>query len=232
MKQIIYDLSAWTRNAIIIIIFWSPILLCNSYGQKNKSDSIIFHKYAMLRIQPTVNLRTLQELYQYWQAQDEGEKAAVGRDILGRPTDQPTLYWTGWWIPEHFSQPLIFRQLYKRTIKYLNIEHQSKVVDPDSIAQEKQNLIESLTAMDTLLRNKPLFFQVIHKRYKGNIASYVDDLYANSFMTSPKRFKQMIRRTRPKRLIKDLGVNYTLSMALYEVWLMQQSQEETSESVQ
>lgn len=77
--------------------------------------------------------------------------------------------------------------------------------------------------MDTLLHNKPLFFQVIHTRYKSNIASYVDDLYTNSFMTSPKRFKQMMRRTRPKRLIKDLGVNYTLSMALYEVWLMQQN---------
>ena len=212
-------------KAIFTLLSAFLCIFTTSQAQVEREDSATFRKYAMLRIQPTVNLRTLQELYQYWQAQDEGENAAVHIERVRKPTDQPTLYWTGWWIPEHFSQPLIFRQLYKRTIKYLNIEHQSKVVDPDSIAQEKQNLIESLTAMDTLLRNKPLFFQVIHTRYKGNIASYVDDLYANSFMTSPKRFKQMMRRTRPKRLIKDLGVNYALSMALYEVWLMQQSQE-------
>ena len=219
-------------KTIITLLSAFLCFFATSQAQVEREDSATFRKYAMLRIQPTVNLRTLQELYQYWQAQDEGENAAVHIERVRKPTDQPTLYWNGWYIPEHFSQPLIFRQLNKRTIKYLNIEHQSKVVDPDSIAQEKQNLIESLTAMDTLLHNKPLFFQVIHTRYKGNIASYVDDLYANSFMTSPKRFKQMMRKTRPKRLIKDLGVNYSLSMALYEVWLMQQNQEETSESVQ
>ena len=212
-------------KAIFTLLSAFLCIFATSQAQVEREDSATFRKYAMLRIQPTVNLRTLQELYQYWQAQDEGENAAVHIEMVRIPTDQPTHYWNGWCIPEHFSQPLIFRQLNKRTIKYLNIEHQSKVVDPDSIAQEKQNLIESLTAMDTLLHNKPLFFQVIHTRYKGNIASYVDDLYANSFMTSPKRFKQMMRRTRPKRLIKDLGVNYTLSMALYEVWLMQQNQE-------
>ena len=219
-------------KAIFALLSAFLCIFATSQAQVEREDSATFRKYAMLRIQPTVNLRTLQELYQYWQAQDEGENAAVHIERVRKPTDQPTLYWNGWYIPELFSQPLIFRQLNKRTIKYLNIEHQSKVVDPDSIALEKQNLIESLTAMDTLLHNKPLFFQVIHTRYKGNIASYVDDLYTNSFMTSPKRFKQMMRRTRPKRLIKDLGVNYTLSMALYEVWLMQQNQEETSESVQ
>ena len=212
-------------KTIITLLSAFLCFFATSQAQVEREDSATFRKYAMLRIQPTVNLRTLQELYQYWQAQDEGENAAVHIERVRKPTDQPTLYWNGWYIPELFSQPLIFRQLNKRTIKYLNIEHQSKVVDPDSIALEKQNLIESLTAMDTLLHNKPLFFQVIHTRYKGNIASYVDDLYTNSFMTSPKRFKQMMRRTRPKRLIKDLGVNYTLSMALYEVWLMQQSQE-------
>ena len=81
--------------------------------------------------------------------------------------------------------------------------------------------------MDTLLHNKPLLFQVIYKKYDGNIQRYVDDLYAKSFMTSPRRFKRMMRRMRPKLLVKDLGVNYTLSIALYEVWLMQQQDSES-----
>ena len=208
---------------ILFIIF----TLCTLSAKA--SDSTVFHRFAMQDIQPCADISTLQEIFTYWVKQDNGEKKNESLDKLWsiriRDSYTPGVVSSGSHLSSLYNQGEKANASYNRALIRLREEYESKEKNADSIAQEKKNLIESLTAMDTLLHNKPLFFQVIHTRYKGNIASYVDDLYANSFMTSPKRFKQMMRRTRPKRLIKDLGVNYTLSMALYEVWLMQQSQE-------
>ena len=67
------------------------------------------------------------------------------------------------------------------------------------------------------------FRDEFNAKYKGSIPRYVDALYAQSFMTSKRRFRRMVRRRSPKLLVKDLGVNYSLSMALYEAWIRQQN---------
>ena len=223
-------------KTIITLLSAFLYFFATSQAQVEREDSATFRKYAMQDIQPCADISTLQEIFTYWVKQDNGEKENESLDKLWsitiRASYTPGVVSSGSHLSSLYNQGEKANASYNRALIRLHEEYENKEKNADSIAQEKQNLIESLTAMDTLLHNKPLFFQVIHKRYKGNIASYVDDLYANSFMTSPKRFKQMMRRTRPKRLIKDLGVNYSLSMALYEVWLMQQNQEETSESVQ
>ena len=223
-------------KTIITLLSAFLCFFARSQAQVEREDSATFRKYAMQDIQPCADISTLQEIFTYWVKQDNGEKENESLDKLWsiriRDSYTPGVVSSGSHLSSLYNQGEKANASYNRALIRLHEEYESKEKNADSIAQEKQNLIESLTAMDTLLHNKPLFFQVIHKRYKGNIASYVDDLYAYSFMTSPKRFKQMMRRTRPKRLIKDLGVNYSLSMALYEVWLMQQNQEETSESVQ
>ena len=82
-------------KAIFTLLSAFLCFFATSQAQVEREDSATFRKYAMLRIQPTVNLRTLQELYQYWQAQDEGENAAVHIERVRKPTDQPTLYWNG-----------------------------------------------------------------------------------------------------------------------------------------
>ena len=223
-------------KTIITLLSAFLCFFATSQAQVEREDSATFRKYAMQDIQPCADISTLQEIFTYWVKQDNGEKENESLDKLWsiriRDSYTPGVVSSGSHLSSLYNQGEKANASYNRALIRLHEEYESKEKNADSIAQEKQNLIESLTAMDTLLHNKPLFFQVIHTRYKGNIASYVDDLYANSFMTSPKRFKQMMRKTRPKRLIKDLRVNYSLSMALYEVWLMQQNQEETSESVQ
>ena len=185
-------------------------------------DSTVFHQYAMTHIQPMPNFSSLQSVYAFWQLQDKSEDKNSQHFLWWYPHDE---YFANGYFPTagitHFSHPLE-EPAYNEALGYLRQQFKSRMKDADSIQNEKAQLVQSLTTMDSLLHNKPLLFQIIYKKYDGNIQRYVDDLYAKSFMTSPRRFKRMMRRMRPKLLVKDLGVNYTLSMALYEVWQMQQ----------
>ena len=179
------------------------------------TDSVVFSKYAMIDIQPSPPLIYIQTIFNFWRAQDKGESDLI-KEIPPEARDMPREF--GYIIfTQRDAEPT-----YKAAINDLQKSFDRRITDSDSIAQEKRQLVNNLTAMDTLLHNKPLLFQVICKKYGGNIPKYVDALYSRSFMTSPKLFKRMMRRTRPKLLVKDLGVNYALSMALYQVWLKQQ----------
>ena len=196
------------------------IFLCLTWciwqrGYADVSDSIVFSKYVMCKIQPAPQLSTLQIIFKYWVAQDKGESDLV-------KGESPIL----WDMPFEFGDIRFIQYAaepaYNVALNDLRKQFDRRITDPDSIAQEKRQLANSLTAMDSLLHNKPLLFQVIYKKYGGDITKYVDALYSRSFMTSEKLFKRMMRRTRPKLLVKDLGVNYALSMALYQAWLKQQ----------
>lgn len=190
----------------------------------NHPDSTVFHQYAMTHIQPMPDFYAMQSIFRYWQLQDKSEDDNAQKNIMFWWPDNlhtsPGYAITGG-APRNFYHPKE-EPAYKESKDFLRLQFKYRMKDTDSIQNEKAQLIQSLTAMDTLLHNKPLLFQVIYKKYDGSIQRYVDDLYAKSFMTSPRRFKRMMRRMRPKLLVKDLGVNYTLSIALYEVWLMQQ----------
>ena len=190
----------------------------------NNSDSTVFRRYAMAHIQPMPDFYAMQSIFRYWQLQDKSEDDNAQKNIMFWWPDNlytsPGYASTGG-VPRNFYHPKE-EPAYKESRDFLRQQFKNRMKDADSIQNEKSQLVQSLAAMDSLLHNKPLLFQVIYKKYGGNIERYVDDLYAKSFMTSPRRFKKMMRRMRPKLLVKDLGVNYTLSMALYEVWLMQQ----------
>ena len=197
-----------------------------TFSSSLQPDSTVFRQYAMTHIQPMPDFYAMQSIFRYWQLQDKSENYSAQKNItFWFPDNMITsnkgeLYWGSSFL--HYYHPNEGPS-YKGTIDFVRQQFKNRMKNADSIQNEKAHLVQSLTAMDSLLHNKPLLFQVIYKKYGGNIQRYVDDLYAKSFMTSPRRFKRMMRRMRPKLLVKDLGVNYTLSMALYEVWLMQQN---------
>ena len=213
--------------AKIIYILIDLLLVFPIKSHATAADSIIFSKYAIEYIQPAPNLCNLQTIFRFWQNQDKGES-----DIIANIT--PAMI--GFDSNLKFGNPLFHQHEaepgYKLALEELRKQFDNRMTNPDSIAQEKRQLANSLTAMDTLLHNKPLLFQVIYKKYGGDITKYVDALYSRSFMTSEKLFKRMMRRTRPKLLVKDLGVNYALSMALYQVWLKQQNEEKNNDNNQ
>ena len=209
-------------------LFFIIMSLCACHvvhASSTQPDSTVFRQYAMTHILPMPDFYAMQSVFRYWQLQDKSEDDNAQKNIMFWWPDNlytsPGYAITGG-APRNFYHPKE-EPAYNESREFLRQQFKYRMKDADSIQNEKAQLVQSLTAMDTLLHNKPLLFQVIYKKYGGNIQRYVDDLYAKSFMTSPRRFKRMMRRMRPKLLVKDLGVNYTLSMALYEVWLMQQN---------
>ena len=204
--------------AKIIYILIYLLLVFPNKSHATVTDSIVFNKYAIENIQPAPNLCNLQTIFRFWQNQDKGESDIIANISPVMISFDSYLSFGYPIFHQHEAEPG-----YQLALKELRKQFDNRITNPDSIAQEKRQLANSLTAMDSLLHNKPLLFQLIYKKYNGNISRYVDDLYSRSFMTSEKLFKRMMRRTRPKLLVKDLGVNYALSMALYQAWLKQQN---------
>ena len=203
---------------ICITLFSLWLAISFTPGSAQEADSTVFRQHVVLTISPAASMNTLQQVFQYWTQLRKFENSQVHLETFWFPSD---LYLTpgyGVHIPTVYSSGLS-----DQCMKALKQEFLSRTHDADSIAREKRRITASLEAMDTLLHNKPLCFQVINTSYKGSISRYVDDLYARSFMTSKRRFRRMLRRRNPRLLVKDLGVNYAISMALYEAWIRQRT---------
>lgn len=85
---------------------------------------------------------------------------------------------------------------------------------------EKAKLVHNLQAFDSLSNNKPVCFAQIHQKYGGDYKAYVDDLYSNSFMANEKALKKFLRHPSSQKLGRDPVVQFSLSLALYERWIM------------
>ena len=105
-----------------------------------------------------------------------------------------------------------------RALKQAYISQHPKGENLDSV---KADLVARLQRFDTLATTKPLFYADIHGKYKGNIVRYVDDLYEKSMMGNLKRLEYFFHNPRKKLIQKDLGYQFSLSLALYEQWIAQ-----------
>lgn len=106
-----------------------------------------------------------------------------------------------------------------RALRQAYISQHPKGENLDSV---KADLVARLERFDTLATTKPLFYADIHgKKYKSNIVRYVDDLYEKSMMGNLKRLEYFFHNPRKKLIQKDLGYQFSLSLALYEQWIAQ-----------
>ena len=108
--------------------------------------------------------------------------------------------------------------LLKRDLKYLQDSIRENGLNVDSV---KSVMVERLKAFDKAAYYKPIFFADIYCRYKGDYHKYVDALFRKSLITSPKRLRSFTAYARKKMLLKDMGFQFTLSLALYDLWIKQ-----------
>lgn len=85
----------------------------------------------------------------------------------------------------------------------------------------KDDMVRRLLAFDKAAYYKPIFFADIYSRYKGDYRKYVDDLFRKSLITSPRRLRSFTAYARKRMILKDMGFQFTLSLALYELWMKQ-----------
>ena len=105
-----------------------------------------------------------------------------------------------------------------RALKQAYISQHPKGENLDSV---KADLVARLERFDTLATTKPLFYADIHGKYKGNIVRYVNALFEKSMMGNLKRLEYFFHNPRKKLIQKDLGYQFSLSLALYEQWIAQ-----------
>ena len=84
--------------------------------------------------------------------------------------------------------------------------------DMEADKQRAKQLIKQFRTEATVL---PTFYQLIDKKYKGDVDRYVDDLFDNSFMGNKKVLDKLMKKTTLKKLRKDPAVLYTISKMQY-----------------
>ena len=112
----------------------------------------------------------------------------------------------------------ILMNLLKRDLKYLQDSIRESGMNVDSV---KEDMVRRLQAFDKAAYYKPIFFADIYSRYKGDYRKYVDDLFRKSLITSPRRLRRFTAYARKRMILKDMGFQFTLSLALYELWIKQ-----------
>ena len=61
----------------------------------------------------------------------------------------------------------------------------------------------------------PTFYQIIDKKYKGDVDAYVDDLFDESFYGNEKRMKKFLKTPTRRKVTHDPAVLYTVSKSQY-----------------
>lgn len=84
--------------------------------------------------------------------------------------------------------------------------------DMEADKQRAKHLIKQFKTEATVL---PTFYQLIDKKYKGDVDSYVDDLFNNSFMGNKEVLEKLIKQPTLKKLREDPVVLYTISKMQY-----------------
>jgi len=86
-----------------------------------------------------------------------------------------------------------------------------------SIKEEKARLVCNLTAFDSTANNKPIFFATIYlqRRHKG-IRGRPLQKVNHGEQVATQHFPPLAER---KKLQKDMGVQFAIGLALYELWI-------------
>ena len=84
---------------------------------------------------------------------------------------------------------------------------------------EMEDLIKRLELFSAKVQTKPLFFVDIQTKFKGNIRKYVKNLYKKSMMSNYDRLTDFLKKPRLKKIQTDPGVQMSISLALYELWI-------------
>ena len=89
------------------------------------------------------------------------------------------------------------------------------------VAQDET--ITLLKSFDQNSENKPLFFADIHQVYHDDIDAYVKDIFSKSLLVSDKQNQRFLRKPSAEKLKNDIGVRFVIGVALYKLWLTQQT---------
>ncbi|MCI6642739.1 MAG: hypothetical protein MSH18_00865 [Bacteroidales bacterium] len=174
-------------------------------------DTLAFRQCLSVEMWPQTDILLYQKMYQ-----DIGDN----RYLMGK------FYWSG---DAHYdvangdiSNKTVFPYKsytynFRPVATCLKEQYTLNLKEKADLEKAKQALVEKLKTFDENSDNKPLFFADIKLKYNGDYAKYVDALIENSMATNKGRLKKFLPRHRAKWLTTDMGFQFTLGLALYEM---------------
>lgn len=228
------------KHCFAVLLLFSPIPL--SAQPHFANDTLAFRKYFSKAPFPETNMALIQAL---WVELKPKTSLAGGhnvhyvnglrpqRDVEYNPgpvltsngsshsrsyDDEDSYRYVTHSLWEKTSESLRFKRMLKQDLHDLQDSILNSGMNVDSI---KEDMVNRLEAFDKAAYYKPIFYADIHSTYKGDYRKYVDDLFKKSLITSPKRLRRFTAYARKNMLLKDRGFQFTLCLALYELWIKQ-----------
>ena len=166
-----------------------------------KEDADRFEAYFFDSIAISVDFRLTSYIYLILLEDQQNEAAVYGnRDYGHAPAYGGTGYINYSKKPARARLSLMYRRLHVPGY------------DMEADKQRAKQLIKQFRTEATVL---PTFYQLIDKKYKGDVDRYVDDLFENSFMGNKKVLDKLMKRPTLKKIRKDPVVLYTISKMQY-----------------
>lgn len=172
-------------------------------------DTLAFRQCLNVEMWPCTDVLFLQKLYQ------DIEKPDIAVDDFQSPSfglrGEAMVFSPTSFLGKSYMYGVVHANYYLKECYKANSK------EGEELEKAKQALVDRLKAFDENSDSKPLFFADIKSKYGGDYAKYVDALVENSMVTNKGRLKKFLPRHRAKWLTIDMGFQFTLGLALYEM---------------
>lgn len=172
-----------------------------------KEDASRFEDYFFDSIAISVDFPLMSSVYQKFSHQQRHEIERTFSDMRSWNYPKENLDGTRLLNSREETMDFTRKNLH---LMYKRLHTPSYDVEADK--QRAKQLIKQFRTEATVL---PTFYQLIDKKYKGDVDRYVDDLFNNSFMGNKKVLDKLMKKPTLKKLREDPAVLYTISKMQY-----------------
>ena len=191
----------------ILFLFALGIVTLSSAQTIPKEDADRFEAYFFDSIAIGVDFQLTSYIYQLLSDLHEFEMAYCSSRSYTNASISSYGVSTGTTGYESYSK--------KRAKAKLSLMYRQLHVPGYDIEADKQRAKQLIKQFRQEAKVLPTFYQLIDRKYKGDIDRYVDDLFDNSFMGNKKVLDKLMKKTTLKKLRKDPAVLYTISKMQY-----------------
>ena len=233
------------KSYIIAMILCCTVFTANAQCDKSSlapSDTLLYRQLHIdSPIAPSSNIKIFSQLYRYLQRESRATLPVLrnsGINTISMGTNRVRN--SGDYYPDvhfpnfdqefedlqetagsdiHWGIPLIRNEQFYQCRDSLLKAFDAQNTTMEARQAEMEDLIKRLELFSTRAQTKPLFFVDIQTKFKGNIRKYVKNLYKKSMMSNYDRLTDFLKKPRLKKIQTDPGVQMSISLALYELWI-------------
>ena len=87
----------------------------------------------------------------------------------------------------------------------------------------KKVLVQNLQGFKKEAKHFPTFYSTISRDYHGDVNAYVNDMFKQSIVLQGRRHDRFLRKPSSFKMANDLGVQFIIGIAMYRLWMKEQT---------